>query len=732
MAETITSGPQLAPRPRQKRSQVVRACDWCRKHRIKCDNNLPCSNCKNRDAECSNDVIRATSLPHAYREIERLRRQVRELEHELHQERSRAANNHNNHNNLEHHTPPASDSSPPELSQKGLDWEYGDAQKFWGGIHIKHAQSTRETWYGPSSLFYFIGRVTSFLSSTLHQTQSADEILPNASARALFDDPTSNSRNGAGRRLSNSAAAGRYLSPTQEEYFLDLFWQSYHTSLFPILNEAEFKEHYRSLWVTSDNVRKPSALVDIVIAMCMQHGLSMLPATRQKPIVDNDATVAGQWYYRRCQALLEYELESPTISTLQCYILCSVYLCCGSFHNMADNFCALSVRVAHMLGLHLEPPSTLPDKGRELRKRLWWALYVFDSKVSMKLGRPFQVHRSNAEPSLPDDQPEAAAQSGSHFASLGGNVTWLTFNLQNTKLFLTVREAHTAFYKRNLNIRDDETVWDNLQALEAHAEFMRPYAKTLEDWANDVPNALRTKRQGNGSSLSMDGSSLEIEQFAPLWLQRQRIILELMYHTLSSNLCRPFIAFGSAPKSTTTDLMATKCAHHAIALTQITHQVLSSTSILAGWHEAFQWQWYAAMTLVGFVLAYPQSAPTLAARRAIDQSVAVLDIFGDSFAIGIQAANIVRDLGTKVDFLLQQNQAGRNASSGNVSTRDQIAPTANFRGLEEGDLMSISFDNLTAESMQDIFQVALDIDQCSNLDMLWLDGGGILSEQWPQ
>jgi hypothetical protein len=37
------------------------------------------------------------------------------------------------------------------------------------------------------------------------------------------------------------------LSSTQEEYFLDLFWQTYHV-VYPVLNEAEFKDHYQSLW----------------------------------------------------------------------------------------------------------------------------------------------------------------------------------------------------------------------------------------------------------------------------------------------------------------------------------------------------------------------------------------------------------------------------------------------------------------------------------------------------
>lgn len=41
--------------PRSKRIQVTRACDSCRVHRSKCDNDQPCSNCQHRGERCSND-----------------------------------------------------------------------------------------------------------------------------------------------------------------------------------------------------------------------------------------------------------------------------------------------------------------------------------------------------------------------------------------------------------------------------------------------------------------------------------------------------------------------------------------------------------------------------------------------------------------------------------------------------------------------------------------------------
>ncbi|KFZ25494.1 hypothetical protein V502_00031 [Pseudogymnoascus sp. VKM F-4520 (FW-2644)] len=726
MAEVSVSGSPGAPR--LKREQVVRACDSCRQHRIKCDSCIPCSNCKTRGGKCSNIAVKSTTLPHAYREIERLRRKVQELERELQQERNRAASG------LGRRLPPSTTLNPPELSSSDvIDSHYGNPHSFWEGIRIRTSRSANETWYGASSLFYFIGRISSFLSSTFQQTHSADQMLDLNPAATLLDSPI----NTVGRQSAHQtkeeelilAAEECYLSPMQEEYFLDLYWHSYHTSLFPILNEADFKEYYRSLWAACDTVRKPSSLADIVVAMSMQYGISMLPATRQQLSVDNynDATVAGRWYYLRCQRLLAYELECPTISTLQCQLLCAVYLCCGTFQNMADSACSTAVRTAYMLGLHLDPPDNMPEQEREMRKRLWWALYVFESKFGMKLGRPFLLHLSNVSPGLPDHHLQAAMQSGSNFAPLGDNLTWLTFNLEHTKLFLTARAAYTAFYGKDLNLCNGQRMWNDLPALETHAGFLGSYMKKLEEWANAVPSALQTKRKTNARPFSTNVSDLDIEQFAPLWLQRQRLLLELMYHNLCTNLYRPFISFGPMPMSTLAEQNAINCAHHAMALTRITQQVLSSTSILAGWHEAFQWQWNAAMTLVGFVLAYPRGTSTATAREAIDLSVDVFDTFGNSFAVATSAASIVRKLSSKISFLIQRGAEKQAAVE--INTRAGTVEPAASLGLEpltsNGSTIAtpveygLGFDEMTTAQLQDVFNIAFDVDQWTDLNMLW-------------
>jgi hypothetical protein len=522
--------------------------------------------------------------------------------------------------------------------------------------------------------------------------------------------------------------SGVFLTPTQEEYFMDLFWQTYHTSLYVVLNESGFKKHYQSLWMSNLCSRRNSALVDIVIAMCMQYGVSSLSSDRQGSIIwGEDATMAGRWHYRRGWTLLAYEMESPTISTLQGYLLCAVYLCGGSFHNMVDSTCGLAVRIAYQLGLHVEPSRRVSEEERQLRRRLWWAVCLLDSKMAIKFGRPFMVSVSATAPALPEDSLEVAKVSGSAFAPIGPNTTWLSFSLHQIKLYNLVREALTAIYGTNISLPQGHTVWDHPWALEQIARGLTPYMKRLEDWTRQLPESLKTRRRGGANAYATNRSILEIEQFAPAWLQRQRIVLEGGYHHLCICLLRPFITFGAElTEGSLAESNAQRCIEHAIELSRFLQQVITATSILNGWHEAFQWQWSATITLVGFVSAYPTNRLATEAREALSTSISVLEIFGTSFAASASASSLVKDLYSRINALTPPHSLLGPALAGSGPTLDPIpadilsdlsCTTKCDEGVDSPGFVSNEGFNSLGDF--DIREVAATVDFWEDMDMLW-------------
>ncbi|ODH40022.1 hypothetical protein ACO22_01721 [Paracoccidioides brasiliensis] len=722
---------------RPKRTQVARACDWCRGHRIRCDTDRPCANCRSREGKCtSNGESDVRTLPHALREIEKLKRRIKILEQQLDDVQCPVCEE-------AAHPPSPSQLSrtSPHLKPDSPD-QGQPTKRYWEGIQTRTAKSHQTQFYGPSSLFYFIGRLNSYLATALQQPHLDHHFQPNSASRS-FASPTSSKNETIEENLVSADIPrdGDYLTGTQEDYFLSLFWQSYHCTL-QILDEGEFREHYRSLWEPPHKTRKPSALVDIVLALSMQYGVAFLPrrdtnGVSKADVDSNDATIAGRWFYRRSQALLATELESPSISTLQCHIFSLIFLCNASFQNMAHSTLALAVRTAHILGLHMEPPEYIPRAQRELRKRLWWILYATDSKTCMKLGRPFSAQLSHVTVSFPSDDHELALHSGSNFGSFGENITWLTFGVNHVKLLLAARSIYTAFYDKCAEIlgaNDGKSLYNDPQGLETAAQFLSSRIQALQEWPLSVPSALKMKRHGTGVRFSTDRTTLDVERFSPPWLKRQQLLLELLYHNLSMNLYRPFICFSptSSPKA---EKNAASCVNHAIAITHIMYQILHETDILNGWHEAYQWQWNATLSMVGFILAYPTSPSTAPARNAIDNAIAVFEMFGNNFAIAASAANVTRDLTTKADFLINSFQS---------NTLSSVHPSyfsQNVNALQNYDYSSqTDNDNsgvapqIDDQAMQDAIAgslgMAFTIDSFNSFEPLWDNGRTTISDYW--
>jgi hypothetical protein len=504
-----------------------------------------------------------------------------------------------------------------------------------------------------------MGRISNYLSTVLEQPQNVHHLQPNSASRS-FTSPTSPKH---GLEEPSSLGEDMYLSAIEEDFFLNLFWQSYHPT-YQVLDEAEFREHYKSLWALSPTTRKSSALVDIILALCMQYGV-ISGHEHDSDIADgdvglDDASIAGRWYYRRSQALLTSDVESPSIATLQCHLFSVVYLCNASFQNMAHVTLALAIRTAHILGLHLEPPDSLSRAQRELRKRIWWTLYTIESKTCMKLGRPWLSADLTATCSVPADDRELARMSVSNIAAYGDNVTWLTYSRLLTTLVLTTETIYLSFYDKYaeiMEVNNLKTLYTDLTYLEMLAEWLRSQLDSLHVWLYNIPDAMKTKRKDSGEPFSTDRSALHLERYAPSWLQRQRLLLELLYHNLSMNLYRPFIYFPSGSptavqhSSPVADDHAISCINHAVAITQILHQALTSTDLVKGWYEAFQWQWNATLSMTGFALAYPQHPSTPVVRDALDTAITVFEAFGSHFAVAMSAANVTRGLAAKADFL---------------------------------------------------------------------------------
>ena len=568
--------------------------------------------------------------------------------------------------------------------------EVPDIKKRWEGIRIVSDSATSCTSYhGALSAAYFTAQINRYLKQELQGSYDERQLQPKTASNT-FAAPTSTLERGDRPEhgdIALSQCISEGLTRSQEETFLSLFWQSYHC-LSPIVSETELREHHNSLWAGPSRdgsaARRSSALIDIILAICMQYGTSFMASREDDTegtddIGSEDTSVAGRGLYARCQRLLEFDLETPSMNTLQSLFFSVIYLQNASFINQADNVLSMAVRTGYMLGLDHEPPETLTPVQQDHHRRLWWTLYLFDTQIGIALGRPFFIQTSTITCSFPNIGSMPAPEEIPHLVLEKGEISLVDYSTHSIRLALSVRGVYSAFDERSSelirslsigNMHEDPKVMENL------ASLLSGTTKKIQEWAESVPEALRSARKGNNEPFSAHRSKLNIDLHQPPWLQRQQVNLILLYHEFMMGLFRPFIRIPPVSVSQTplSDGHSISCLNHAMAITSIAHQVLCETDILNGCHNTYRTQLNAAFSILGFILGNPVCPPTPSGRKALQTAASVFDMLGSSFASATSAAKVVRSMSGLAQKLVLRFRESLNGSSYTSRASPQSGP----------------------------------------------------------
>jgi hypothetical protein len=483
------------------------------------------------------------------------------------------------------------------------------------------------------------------------------------------------------------------LTRSQEEHFLNLLWQSFHC-VYPVLSEPEFQQYYDSLWSnpTPDGIstRKPSALVDVLLAVCMQYSSTFFASGGNQQGNSGwqaeNANLASRAYYQRAQRLLQSELENPGIVVVQSHIYSIIYLYNTSLLNTAHINLGATLRIAHALRLHIRPLDKISPAQQELHRRIWWTLYRIDSQLSMTLGRPPLIQLPHVSCGLPGDTREHARLSGTVLLSNDEDISWLSFHVQCTKLTFLVQGVQAAFQRKCsqlLNGDKAKDIYDDPNLLETLAEFLGREMTVIHNWVQSVPQSLCNARKGAGEPFSTNRAALNLSLYSPLWLQRQRLLLELHYHHLLISTLRPFMRFPPVSSSMIplTDGYNISCLNHAMAITSILNQVLSETDLLRGWSPIFQYQWDAILCTLGFVLANALCPPAPSARKSLQTAISTLELVSDHFLAAKNAAQVVREVSCQVDRLIDHVQQGLSRRQGPQGSQPLTTTAHNGKAL---------------------------------------------------
>lgn len=179
--------------------------------------------------------------------------------------------------------------------------------------------------------------------------------------------------------LASSQLAESTLSGQVKNRLLDAFFASYHLS-YPFVHEATFRAQYHEI-IPRPQRGSWDMLFSTILALGSWSS-------------GDGPTEIDERLYRRATSLGKDEsmFETANLTMVQALVLLSNLSQKRNRPNTGWNFLGLAARMALSLGLHREHPSwNISPLQQEMRRRVWWGLYIHDSGSSTTFGRAIML-----------------------------------------------------------------------------------------------------------------------------------------------------------------------------------------------------------------------------------------------------------------------------------------------------------------------------------------------------
>ncbi|KXJ89023.1 fungal-specific transcription factor domain-domain-containing protein [Microdochium bolleyi] len=132
------------------------------------------------------------------------------------------------------------------------------------------------------------------------------------------------------------------------------------------------------------------------------------PDGRKPPPILQEDNDPGRIFYNQARALVPDVIDLPCLRAVQATFVLGVYLLPASSIGSAYIYLGLALRKALAMDLHLsaEEVGVVDEDEKEIRKRIWWAVYSLERSSTIKLNRPRTVNPAIITVGLPEVCPD--------------------------------------------------------------------------------------------------------------------------------------------------------------------------------------------------------------------------------------------------------------------------------------------------------------------------------------
>jgi ribosomal protein L37AE/L43A len=176
----------------------------------------------------------------------------------------------------------------------------------------------------------------------------------------------------------------------------DHLLSSYYTSvhmIIPILHWPTFEQEYDAVYKAGSLHGVPPVWSSLLFAIL---AVGVLFST--EPRIDRPHQ--GKEFIETSRRLIDLWNDEFVIDHARAAILTSIFLTEMNLKSAAWTWLASAVRISQDIGLHAETGPWPMIEG-EMRRRVWWGIYVWDRHMSLELGRPLLIEDADCDVGLP-------------------------------------------------------------------------------------------------------------------------------------------------------------------------------------------------------------------------------------------------------------------------------------------------------------------------------------------
>ncbi|KAL2135262.1 hypothetical protein VTI74DRAFT_9142 [Chaetomium olivicolor] len=618
-SRTQDSATEVPSMPLQKRRRVTRACDECRRKKIKCDGKQPCTHCSVYSYECTYDKPSNRRRNPAPQYIEALEARLQRAETLLRKfmpDVDLTDPNLDPAVQQEFRNREKARARALELKMETAKEQQDDSQdpqivsmiESIGQLELK--ESGEWDFHGVSSGAVFLKRMKEHFQSLLGNEYRIPFLPRPALPAGLFslDSP----RLSSGSPWDAPNASNIYnLPPIGRVRTLCYYSLDCATCLLRVVHQPSFYEMLDKLYATpqeswGNEEHRFLGLLYSVLALGCVYNVSQDDIS-EPPVTYKTAVDEGVKYYTSARLILQDVAECRDMASLQALVYMILFLQATSNISDCYAFLGIALRSCLRMGLHrhLSHDRITPIED-ETRRRVFHVVRQMDFYVSAILGFPLLLHDEDVDQPLPTEvDDEYITKDSIHMPPPGTPSFFQAFNAHNRLMRILAKVVRDIYPLRGLD--------DRAKSQQPNKVFMINYSRIqaiegeLQDWQRNLPSYWRTSHDG------------------PIEVVRVRTLLRFSFAHVQMMLYRPFLHYIS-PRLTSGKKIEDRYYNCAAACITVSRNIIhigieiQKQAVLIGpyWFILYT-EFFAILSLLFFVLENPDktgSAEILADAKA--------------------------------------------------------------------------------------------------------------------